>query len=402
MLKSERKLIDWVIRRKDILFFLIVTIFAIFARISAFDYMTKDMELCLLPWAGRFQEKGGFAAMQEQIGDYNILYQTIIILLLKLPGSLMYLYKSVSVFFDFLLALGCARIVAKEAGERVFGASFNITYTFVIFLPTVILNSAVWGQCDGMYGFLCILALYTLYKEHYTVSFVTLGFALALKLQAVFIVPVYVYFYVCRKNFSLLSFLISLAVLWATGIPAYLQGRPLTTVFDIYFLQMSEYAGMNYNGTSFWVLFFPDWESMHNCAIVMTALILGLFLYRFLSKGLTLKTDFESFLVVAAWSAWTCVLFLPGMHERYTYLADLLLVLLAIMSAKYRVYAALSVGITGITYTNYLAQYSWSDAVQYLSPLILGLYLCFTFRCLPSCLTGAGGDDPAAVLCQGQ
>ena len=402
MLKSERKLIDWIIRQKNLIFFSIVTAFAIFARISAFDHMSRDMELCLLPWSEAFRAGGGFSAMQEQIGDYNILYQTILILLLKMPGSTMYLIKSVSILFDFLMALGCAWILAREMGERVFSAAFNIAYTFVIFLPTAILNSAVWGQCDGMYGALCVLALYTLYKEHYLVSFIALGVALALKLQAVFIVPVYLYFYVCRKNFSLLSFLISLAVLWATGIPAYLHGRPLTTVLDVYFLQMSEYTGMSFNGTTFWLLFFPDWQSMHNCAIALTILILGLFLYIFLSKGRTLKTDFESFLVVAAWSAWTCSLFLPGMHERYTYLADLLLVLLAIMSPKYRIYAFLSVGISGITYTNYLAQYSWSDALQYLSPMIITGYLCFTFRRLPNCLADTKCADLVLAQSQGE
>lgn len=398
MLSCERKLIDWIIRRKNVIFFLIVTVFACAARVGALDYMTRDMELCLIPWAEAFRAKDGFSAMREQIGDYNILYQTIIVLLTRLPGSLIHLYKYVSIFFDFLLALGSAWVITKETGGKAFDFTFDAVYALIIFLPTVFLNSAVWGQCDSMYGCLCLLALYTLYKEHYIPSFIALGIALALKLQAVFIVPVYIYLYICRKNFSLLNFLITLAVLWATGIPAYLQGRPLTTVFDIYMLQMSEYAGMTFNGTTFWVLFFPDYQSMHICAILVTMLVLGGFLFYFLSKGKHLKTDFESFLIVAAWSAWTCVLFLPGMHERYTYLADLLLVLLAILSAKYRPYALLSVGITGITYTNYLAQYSWTDTIQYLSPMIVALWLCFTFRRLPGCLEAALPSETASAV----
>lgn len=386
MLKSERKLIDWLIRQKGILLFWVITCFAIAARFGALDHVTKDMELCLLPWAEAFRAKGGFSAMQEQIGDYNILYQTIIILLLRLPGSMVHLYKYVSITFDFLLALGCARVIAGESGEKCFGFLFNTTYFAIIFLPTVFMNSAVWGQCDAMYAFLCGVSLYTLYKEKYPVSFAALGLALALKLQAVFIIPVYIYLYICRKNFSLLSFLITLAVLWASGIPAYLQGRPLTTVLDVYLLQMREYSGMVFNGTTFWAIFFPDYQSMHTCAILVTILALGMFLYYFLSKGMAIRKDFTSFLIVAAWSAWTCVLFLPGMHERYTYLTEILLLILSLRSAKLWPYALVCEGISGITYTHYLDGYLFGDAIAYLSIVAIGAWLFFTFRELPTCL----------------
>lgn len=393
MLKYERKLIDWLVERKNVLFFCVVTALALAARMSALDFETPDMKLCLVPWAQMFRENGGFAAMKEQSGDYNIFYQTLIVLLTRLPGSLVHLYKYVSITFDFLLALFCAWAVAREQGERVLGRAWNAAYTVVIFLPTVFLNSAVWGQCDAMYGFLCVLALYTLYKEHYTVSFIALGIGLALKLQTVFVIPVYLYVYISRKNFSLLSFLITAAVLWATGIPAYLQGRPLTAVLDVYLLQATEYAGMSFNGTTFWLMFHPDWNSMHLCAIAVTLLILGLFLYDFLCKGKVLKEDVESFLIVSIWSAWTCVLFLPGMHERYTYLADILLVVLALLRPQYRWYAVGCILISGMTYTNYLTEYFWGgDLIPMLSIVHVLLWLSFTFRKLPLCLTD--GEAP--------
>ena len=397
MPKAERKIIDWFIHRKNILFFMVITCFAVIARIGALDHVTRDMELCLIPWADAFRAKGGFSAMREQIGDYNILYQTIIILLLNLPGSMVHLYKYVSIVFDFLLALGCASVIAKETGTERFGFRFNAAYLAVIFLPTVFLNSAVWGQCDSMYAFLCGVSLYTLYKERYVSSFVTLGFALALKLQTVFVIPVYIYVYICRKNFSLLSFLITLAVLWATGIPAYLQGRPLTTVLDIYLLQMREYAGMTFNGTTFWMLFFPDYQSMHTCAILVTILILGMFLYSYLSKGMVLRESFTGFLTVAAWTAWTCVLFLPGMHERYTYLTEILLVVLSLCAAEFWPYAVICEGISGITYTHYLEGYLFGDAIPFLSILAVAAWLCFTFRKLPLCLTESEKSEAEAA-----
>lgn len=90
------------IKRKDILLFLIVTCMAILARIPGLDYISEDMTDHLLPWAEQFRANPGFSS---QIGDYNILYQTLIVLICRLPGSMVYLYKYISIFFDFLLTV---------------------------------------------------------------------------------------------------------------------------------------------------------------------------------------------------------------------------------------------------------------------------------------------------------
>lgn len=62
----------------------------------------------------------------------------------------------------------------------------------------------------------------------------------------------------------------------------------------------------------------------------------------------------EDYLGVAAWFVWTCLLFLPAMHERYTYPLDILLVMLSFLSAKYLKYAATSVILSATTYACYL------------------------------------------------
>ena len=105
MLKAERKWIDWMIRQKNILLFLIVTCLAILARVGGLSFVSADMNDYLLPWAEQFRANSGFSAMRTQIGDYNFLYQAIIILICRLPGSMVHLYKYISIFFDFLLSL---------------------------------------------------------------------------------------------------------------------------------------------------------------------------------------------------------------------------------------------------------------------------------------------------------
>ena len=394
MPKTEQKIIHTVIQHRHWLFFIIATVFAYLARKSGMDLVSGDMEAFLVPWYEKIVQGGGFRALSQGVGDYNVLYQTLICLFSYIPlGSVspMYLYKTVSIFFDFFLAFLCGWIVAREKGDRIPGQTFCTVYSVVLMIPTIILNSAIWGQCDSMYTAFCILSLYWLYKEKYLGSFITLGIAFGLKLQTVFILPVYIYYYISRKEFSIGWFLVTIGTFWATGIPAYLAGRPLTTVFDIYLHQSNEYKDMVKNSLSVWYYFFPKYQTMKVCAIITTFLLLGLFLYRLLNVGGKIKENPLSLLTVAAWSAWTCILFLPAMHDRYGYLLDALLVLLCFFKPQFIKYAAVQIFGSGVVYTSYLYGYRWREimpgasqvAAALASLASVGMWLFFTFRVLP-------------------
>ena len=58
---------------------------------------------------------------------------------------------------------------------------------------------------------------------------------------------------------------------------------------------------------------------------------------------------------ILVWSVWTCLLFLPSMHERYGYMLDLLLVCFAFIEGKiYYQYAVVTCLCSLMTYGNYL------------------------------------------------
>ena len=158
----------------------------------------------------------------------------------------------------------------------------------------------------------------------------------------------------------------------------------LLTVFQIYLNQVNEYPLLVMNSPSIWTLFFPEYAYMRLCALITTVLILGLFLYHLLNHRQVIREDPESYLILAAWCTWTCFLFLPSMHGRYSYVSDLLLVLL---SRKYLPYALVAVCISGITYTNYLQDYTLWRVIPYLTPIAAGAWFAFTFRILPASLT---------------
>lgn len=394
MLKLERAAMDRLIRWRHILFFLVITLLAILARKGGMDKFSPDMNIFLIPWFEDVVANGGFRSLSAPVGDYNILYHTLICLFSYVPlGGIspVYLYKMVSILFDFLLALSCGWIVAQEKGETPLGRSFCMAYGIVLMLPTVILNSAIWGQCDSMYTVCCVLSLYWLYHRKYPAAFAMFGFALAWKLQAIFILPVFLYFYISRKDFSLLYLLLSAAVLWASGIPGYLAGQPLTAVFDIYAMQTSEYPELVTNSLSVWYYFFPDGQYMKAAAMMTTLLLLGLFLYWLLNQGGKLKEDSRSFFIVSVWSVWTCLLFLPSMHDRYSYPLDLLLVLLSFLDLRFLKYAAVQLFSSGVFYTGYLYLYIWVTDMPFASNIAAAiaslvsafLWLHFSVRILP-------------------
>ena len=43
--------------------------------------------------------------------------------------------------------------------------NINLIFAAILLLPTVVLNSAFWGQCDAIYTFFIIVTLVCLYKR---------------------------------------------------------------------------------------------------------------------------------------------------------------------------------------------------------------------------------------------
>lgn len=151
-------------------------------------------------------------------------YQIITYLLTLTPLGPLYSYKALSIVFDFVLAVSAALLVyyfdsKKSHLKPVF------TYALVFCSMTVVLNSSFRAQCDSIYVSFNLLSIYFLKKEKNIPSFVMLGIAFAFKLQSVFILPVYLFYYICTRKTSILHFLIIPAVDFLMCLPAIILGR---------------------------------------------------------------------------------------------------------------------------------------------------------------------------------
>lgn len=340
----------------ELLLFLTVSFIGLFLRYLPRDFMSGDMQNFLIPWFQIIRDNGGFESLHKQVGDYGLLYQTIIAVFSYIDLNPVYLYKCFSIIFDYLLACSVAYFIDKSdignINNNKTGKNRILIYAFVLLLPTVVMNSAFWGQSDSIYTFFLLWSLWFLYKERYHWAFIMLGCSFAFKLQCILMVPLFLFFYVC-KRFSLSYFLITLFTFWFSGFLAYIHGRGLLDGFGIYFFQVNEYQHMWMNVPSFWVFLSDDYKKFHVFAICLTLVILGIGLRKLLKRKSTFDS-YEQFITIALFIEWTCIIFLPSMHERYTYVMDLLALMLALLNKKYVKYATIAIITSCLTYNTYL------------------------------------------------
>ena len=263
------------------------------------------------------------------------------------------MYKTVSVFFDYVLAFALSGLVCKLKGERN-TSLFVLVYAMVLLWPTHILNSAVWAQCDSIYVSFIVFALCFLYKKSYRSTFILMGLAFSFKLQTVFIFPFLVYYFFSQRKFHISYFLLIILTDYIVCMPGFLFGRSFLEPFQIYFSQAETYPSMWLNFPSFWrVIGNDNYDLLGIVAILFTGLILILGLIFILVKRICLEQR-ENYLLVSIWTVWTCLIFLPAMHERYGFLLDILFLVLFWVNPKYMFFTVIPMVTSVVTYAHYL------------------------------------------------
>lgn len=320
MLKRERRMADFLMSHLLIVAVLFASFISIYARYRFFPHISKDMLDSLIKWFNRIKAAGGVKALRNRVGDYGIQYQTVIALLTYIPVDPAVQYKLLSCAFDYLLAWGLSRLIYELSGKRLLQA---MVYIAAIALPTVMLNSAAWGQCDSIYSFFCVLTLLMLAREKYIACFLAYGMAFSFKLQAIFLLPMLLFMWIYRRRYSILHFLLVPATYILTCLPAIIAGRPIRSIFYAYLKQVGEYPRIAMNYPSFWLLMQNNsekafYDTTHMMAIVFTVMVLLCIMVLLLRRCSRLDT--KDFPGLAFIFAYTCVIFLPSMHERYGYL----------------------------------------------------------------------------------
>ena len=211
------------------------------------DHETLDYQNFLTRWVQMLKDQGGFRGLRWNIGNYNVPYLYFLAAFTYLDIRDLYLIKLLSIFFDVILAWGVMRLTYcfTDRTGKVLGAFF-----VTLFLPTVVLNGAYWGQRDSIYGAFAVWSVYFALKEKPLASVCMIALSFAFKLQAIFLMPVFLIFLFARriKWWQLVFFPITYVL---TALPAIALGRPAKSTLLLYFKQADTVGGgLNYNSSS--------------------------------------------------------------------------------------------------------------------------------------------------------
>lgn len=340
------------LKSKYVLIILTASLLGLFIRMLFFNYETPDYSFFLTNWMDVMDKTEGFKRFGLDLGDYTCPYMYILAIITFLPVNRLYAIKSVSCLFDFLLAFFAFDIILTLTKNRKISAW---TCLAVFLCPTVIINSAIWGQCDVIYSTFVIGALSFILKDKPIKSCIMYGIAFAIKLQSIFFAPIFICLWLKKK--VKIRHLFTIPIIYClTGVPAIIAGRNLVSLFTVYFRQGSEYSYLSSNAASFWG-FARDLEIEATPLLTASAVgFTGLFVFFILIS--VFKTKFSTnnlqWLELACIFVTAIPFFLPKMHERYFYIADILSIVYAFCHKKRWFVPILSISASTYTYLRYI------------------------------------------------
>lgn len=353
--KKEKLFLDWMKNNFDVIAVIVVTIAGIFCRYKMIPYSHSDFTSYVCAWYDQLKADGGLLGLKYYTGNYNYPYPTILALLTYIPINKYYTIKGVGILFDLAMAVVSGLLCRKVYGNKY---SFSAAYICVFMSPLVMLNGAYWGQCDSIYTCFILLALLFMLSEKYPLSFLIYGVAVAFKIQALFIFPLFVIIYLINKKYSILNFLlipIGFLVTSLTGMIFSQKG--IKGIYNILFSQIDEgeLLSANFPNIYYW---FPAQEyDLYLKVGLMFVLFTFVFICLYLQKNVN-KLDNDAILGLGVWTVLCCAYLIPKMHERYGFVAEVLLLIWVMGHKKWLWYAILVITIILFSYFTVLHGYN--------------------------------------------
>jgi Gpi18-like mannosyltransferase len=287
-----------------------------------------DYRAFLLPWYQHIVETGRIAAFAHPFANYAPPYLYLLSLATLLPLPPMFAIKLLSAVGAVWLAYAVYRLAGVEAAA----------WSFL--LPTVVINVPILAQADPFWVAPCALSVCAALRGDTLWTAIWAGVGFAFKAQAIFIAP-FVFGVLARA--PLHHWLAPLGVYVASMLPAGLIGWPVSDLITIYFSQ----AHWARPGSSAFISTAPNlWAVLGlDHAFAASHFWLG-FAFATVATLLYLRA-FRRFdrLGAAALSAAMLPFLLPGMHERFFALAEILTFCIAWQSHRIAVAALMQAAL---------------------------------------------------------
>lgn len=287
--------------------------------ILGWSYVGYDVGRWLLPWYDHILVQGRIGAFATPFSNYTPPY--------------LYLMSAASLLDGLLSPLAAIKLLSVAGTGALAAATYHLLGTLgierrgekaalVFLLPTTLLNAPVLAQCDAMWAAAAIMVVAEAVRRRAAPLLLWSGVAVALKLQAAFIAP-FVLAWLLAEKVPLRLWVIPPAVYAAAMAPAWLLGWPAVDLATVYFRQ-AQYFNTIGNASNPWIFagLFPAQTVVAFAWVGFAAAMLAVAAYirTFASRHIGPR----DILLAALLSSILLPFFLPKMHERYFFLADIL------------------------------------------------------------------------------
>lgn len=349
------------LNRMDLCYLAALTLIGLGIRVILRVVITDDWLMYWDPWISDLKEMG-FSYLATDRYDYTPTFVYILWAISRLPINPMTAYKGLHCVLDFVAAGILGKMIWEVTGSKRKGI---LSYGLFLIVPTIWANSALWAQCDIIFMTFLLLCFYYLFEDRPCKAMFFYGMAFVFKLQSLFIFPFLVILWV-NKKVDLKHFLWIPALYFLSIVPAWIAGRPLMDLINIYMAQGAQ---------DVWSLSIK-WPNIYQIignqfflleyASAGTWLILGILmviLYAMAQKRYRITNEFivQMALFFAILTPW----FLPHMHERYGCVADILAIIYAMMNTKKFYFPLVQILVSFNSYMAYLSHLGSDEPTIY-------------------------------------
>jgi len=351
------------------LLFISLILVAFCIRLFLFHVVSPDITVFEGVWYDKFIEVGRIDAFKELFYNYPppLLYLIDVTTLLRfIPKEIA--IKLISVVFDFFAAWGMYKILAWKFP----GTNYKwIGFFSLIFLPTVFIESGMWGQSDIIYTSFLLWTFYFLSRSQNCRAIIFFSIAFSFKLQAAFFAPFFIILFF-RKKFPFKLFFVFPIIYFISIVPAWLAGGPIKDLLLMYFLQFGTYSSLSMRAPNLYLFINPGnyfQQVVYAGMLITFVIVLTYTLFRILKNK---DVSMESLCLDAVLFTYFIPFLLPKMHERYFFTGGIFFLLLAFLNHKLIWTVLLAQAASLMAFIPYFS--GWSDVFAKIGA-VLNLFL---------------------------
>jgi Gpi18-like mannosyltransferase len=314
-----------------------LSVVALLLRAALVKHGDSDVHLTR-EWLTEIRKDGGIHALGMEIGNYTPVTLYLLLvgdwLLIGVPDIAVLKYAAIA---GDLVGAGFAYAIVRLRYPH--GQLPIIAFGVTLFTPTVVLNSAYWGQFDMVWTVPLVAALYFFLRGRSVIALVCVGVAFSFKQQAEFIFP-FLLLLAIKRIFPWRYFLVVPGLYVLAMLPAFSEGRSAWNLLTIYVRQAGQFPDLAKNAPSLY-----QWLPQSQAGVItpVGSVVGAVTLLLLVGPSARRIDSFNLTLLVATATASVLVtpFVLPRMHDRYFFAADVLTIILAFYVPRLVVVAVL-------------------------------------------------------------